>query len=109
MCKPHVTSALLEKYFSDLAPEVSTRYFTEDERHLFHLRESFDTEMKVTSVRPRYSVRWLETETEVIKHGLLKCVQNVILIRHPTDNDIFYPVIFQSCLFRTDDVTGVEI
>jgi len=37
------------------------------------------------------SAKWLEMEVGVIKKGLLKCVQNVVLIRNPSDPESFYP------------------
>lgn len=97
LCEPHITTALLEQEFGDLAPDISARYLTEDDQHFLHLRAAFNTEKKIQSVKPRHSIQLLESETELVKRGLLKCVQNVILLRHPTDANVFYPVYLTAC------------
>jgi len=84
---------LIRKHFKDLAAEVSIRFFQEDGYGRFNLREQYNTERMIQQIDLGSSAKWLKMDAGVIKKGLLKCVQNVVLIRNPSDPDSFYPVM----------------
>ena len=73
---------------------MATTFFREDVHRRFHLKEEYDTEVKIKALQPQPYITWLQTpaETEEVKDGLLTCVQNVVLIRDPDNPDVFYPV-----------------
>lgn len=92
LCKPHLSWRYLVEVFGDLASEVSINYFHETQNGNFEFRDEYNSEKLIQNIKSSRHLHWLESEIQTIKKGLLKCIQNVVLIRHPEDDHAFYPV-----------------
>eukprot|EP00210_Caulerpa_lentillifera_P004848 g4629.t1 len=91
LCKPHLPWKFLQKVFGDLADEVSVNYLREVKNRVFEFRDQYNSEKQIQKIESSRHLQWLESEITTIKKGLLKCIQNVVLIRHPQDESVFYP------------------
>lgn len=93
LCEPYVQWHMLEETFgSELASEVSWKYFQEVHSNIYKFREEYNTEKKIDDILPRRNSQWLIDEVATVKKGLLKLLQNVVLIRHSSNPNAFYPV-----------------
>ncbi|GMH36293.1 hypothetical protein BSKO_04161 [Bryopsis sp. KO-2023] len=85
LCEPFVQWSHLEEMFGDWAHSVAADYFHKQSNGLFRFREECNSEVKIKKICSK------KRGGEGEETGLLKLLQNVLLIRHPKDNDAFFP------------------
>lgn len=93
ICEPYVTWPLLQEEFGELAAEVASKYFEENqETHRYSFRQGFSSEEGIAAIKARVdSPSWLVEEVARTRAGLLRLRQNVVLLHNADEPDSFYP------------------
>ncbi|CAL5220743.1 g2802 [Coccomyxa viridis] len=92
LCKPYITTTILEDTFGELAAEVAAKYLTEYEKGRYRLKEEYASESAIEAVQPKPgSPAWLVEEIEAVRRGLMDLLHNVVLLRCPDSDKEFTP------------------